>query len=190
MRMEDCIQFKVYWHLYLWLFVIVTGSSLQDPLGYPLFNIPFRDLLKYPLLFYRTPSSIVKRKPSYNTRMPRSRSSRTLSPEPQQQPLRWPSRHHDFWHYCNFKYPGQVGNQPLRRELTPEEKSLLQKGPKIFSYPATIPVKEYISTTTVAAPQAGKLNGVDSSGLYHDVNRILNTYNNKPIHITSPKQNI
>ena len=30
--------------------------------------------------------------------------------------------------------------------------------------------------------QAGELNGVDCSGLYHDVNRILNTYTNKPIH--------
>ena len=47
--------------------------------------------------------------------------------------------------------------------------------------PATIPIKEYISTTTMAALQAGELNGVDCSGLYHDVNRILNTYTNKPI---------
>ena len=29
---------------------------------------------------------------------------------------------------------------------------------------------------------AGELNGVDCSGLYHDVNRILNNYTNKPIH--------
>ena len=41
-----------------------------------------------------------------------------------------------------------------------------------------------------AALQAGELNGVDCSGLYHDVNRILNTYINKPIHtnITKAKQ--
>ena len=53
--------------------------------------------------------------------------------------------------------------------------------------PATIPIKEYISTTTVAALQAGKLNGVDCSGLYHNVNRILNTYTNKPIHANITK---
>ena len=41
---------------------------------------------------------------------------------------------------------------------------------------------EYISTTTVAAFQAGELNGEDCSGLYHDANRILNTFTNKPIH--------
>ena len=54
------------------------------------------------------------------------------------------------------------------------------------SYPATIPIKEYF-TTTVAAPQAGELNGVDCSGLYHDVSRILNTYTNKPIHTNITK---
>ena len=69
-----------------------------------------------------------------------------------------------------------------KKELTPEEKSLLQKGPKFAVTPATIPIKEYISMTTVAALQAGELNGVDCSGLYHDVNRILNPFTNKPIH--------
>ena len=68
------------------------------------------------------------------------------------------------------------------KELTPEEKSLLQKGPIIAVTPATIPTKEYISTTTRAAIQDGELNGVDCGGLYHDVNRILNTFTNKPIH--------
>ena len=34
----------------------------------------------------------------------------------------------------------------------------------------------------MAAPEAGVLNGVDCSGLYHYVNIILNTYTNKPIH--------
>ena len=72
-------------------------------------------------------------------------------------------------------YPGQVGNQPLQGELTPEEKSLLQKGPKVAVTPATIPMKEYISITTVAALLAGEFNYVDCSGLYHNVNRILNT---------------
>ena len=51
-------------------------------------------------------------------------------------------------------------------------------------------MKEYISTTTVAALQASELNGVDCSGLYHDVSRILNTFTNKPIIQTSPNQNI
>ena len=74
-----------------------------------------------------------------------------------------------------------------KKELTPEERSLLQKGPKFEVMPATIPIKEYISTTTVAALQAGELNGVDCSGLYHDVNRILNSYTNKPIHTNITK---
>ena len=74
-----------------------------------------------------------------------------------------------------------------KRELTPEEKSLLQKGPMFAVTPATIPIKEYISTTTVAALQAGELNGVDCSGLYHDVNRILNTFTNKLIHTNITK---
>ena len=41
------------------------------------------------------------------------------------------------------------------KELTPEEKSLVQKGPKFASSPATIPVKEYISYFTVVALQVG-----------------------------------
>ena len=53
--------------------------------------------------------------------------------------------------------------------------------------PATIPIKEYISTTTVAALQAGELKGVDCSGLYHDMNRILNTFTNKPVHTNITK---
>ena len=60
---------------------------------------------------------------------------------------------------------------------------LLQKGPKFAVTSATIPIKEYFSTTTVSAIQAGEINGVDCSGLYHDVNRILKTYTNKAIHI-------
>ena len=74
-----------------------------------------------------------------------------------------------------------------KKEITPEEKSLLQKGPKFAVTPATIPIKEYISTTTVAALQACELNGVDCSGLYPDVNRILNTFTNKPIHTNITK---
>ena len=74
-----------------------------------------------------------------------------------------------------------------KKELTPEEKSLIQKGLKFAVYPATIPVKEYISTTIVTALQEGELNGVDCSGLYHDANRILNTYTNKPIHTNITK---
>ena len=73
------------------------------------------------------------------------------------------------------------------KELTPEEKSSLQKGPKFAVTPATIPIKESISTTTVAALEAGDLNGVDCSGLYHNVNRILNTFTGKPIHTNITK---
>ena len=74
-----------------------------------------------------------------------------------------------------------------KKELTPEEKSLLWKGPKFGVTPATIPIKEYISTTTVAALQESELNGVDYSGLYQDINRILNTFINKPIHTNITK---
>ena len=74
-----------------------------------------------------------------------------------------------------------------KKDLTPEEKSLLQKGPKFAVTPATIPIKEYTSTTTVVALQEGELNGVDCSGLYHDASRILNTFTNKPIHTTITK---
>ena len=75
----------------------------------------------------------------------------------------------------------------FKKELTSEEKCLLQKGPKFAVSPATIPIKEYISTTTVAALQVGELNGVDCSGLNHDVNRILSTFTNKPMHANITK---
>ena len=39
----------------------------------------------------------------------------------------------------------------------------------------------------MAALQAGELNAVDCSGLYNDVNRILNTFTNKPIHTNITK---
>ena len=39
----------------------------------------------------------------------------------------------------------------------------------------------------MTALQADELSGVDCSGLYHDVNRILNTYINKPIHTNITK---
>ena len=74
-----------------------------------------------------------------------------------------------------------------KKELTPDQKSLLQKDPTFAVTPTTIPIKEYISTTTVAALQADELNDVDCSGLYHDVNRILNTFTNKPIHTNITK---
>ena len=64
-----------------------------------------------------------------------------------------------------------------KKELTPEEKSFLQKGPTFAVTPATFHIKEDISTTTVAAVQAGELNGVDCS-----VNRFLDTYTNKLIY--------
>ena len=57
--------------------------------------------------------------------------------------------------------------------------------------PANIPVKEYISITTLAAHQVGlqadELNGVGCSGLYHNLNRIPNAYINKPIHTNITK---
>ena len=53
--------------------------------------------------------------------------------------------------------------------------------------PATIPIKEYISITTVGALQTGEINSMDCSDLYHDVNRILNTFTNKPIHTNITK---
>ena len=52
---------------------------------------------------------------------------------------------------------------------------------------ATISIKEYISTTTVAVLQAGELNGFDCSCLYHAVYIILNTYTNKLIHTNCTK---
>ena len=39
----------------------------------------------------------------------------------------------------------------------------------------------------VAALQASEFNNVDCSGLYHDVNRMLNTYTNKGIHTNITK---
>ena len=74
-----------------------------------------------------------------------------------------------------------------KKELTSEEKSLLQKGPNIAVTQATIPIKEYISTTTVVALQAGKLKDVDCSGLYYDVNRVLHTFTIRPIHTNITK---
>ena len=74
-----------------------------------------------------------------------------------------------------------------KKELTPKEKSLLQKGPKFAVTPATIPIKEHISTTTVAVLQAGEPYDVDCSGLYHDIIRIPNTYTNKLIYTNITK---
>ena len=74
-----------------------------------------------------------------------------------------------------------------KKELASEEKSLLQKGLKFAVTPATIPITEYISTPTVTALQADALTGVDCNGLYHDVNRNLNSYTNKPIHTNITK---
>ena len=74
-----------------------------------------------------------------------------------------------------------------KKELTLREMSLLQKGPKLAVNSATIPVKEYISTTPVAALWEGELNGVDCSGLNHDIIRICHTYTNKPTHTNTTK---
>ena len=69
----------------------------------------------------------------------------------------------------------------------PSEEVFTTERPKFAVTLATIPIKEYISTTTVAALQAGELNGVDCSGLYHDVSRIPNTFTNKPINTNITK---
>ena len=123
-----------------------------------------------------------KEKPSYSSRTPISQGSSTSSPEPPQQPPWWPPRNQHFQHFCHLfyfpKYPGHVGYQPLQEGTNTWERSLLQKGLKLAVTWATIPVKEYISTTIVTALQAGEFNGVDWSGLYHDVKRILNTCTN------------
>ena len=73
-----------------------------------------------------------------------------------------------------------------KKELMPKELSLLEIGPNFAVTQPTIAVKECICTTTVAALQEGELNGACYSG--HDVNRILNTYTNIPVHtnITKP----
>ena len=144
-------------------------------------------LMTKPLQFYRTPSLIIKIKPSYHTRIPRSRGSQTLSPESPQKPLRWPPRQPTL--------SGTIATSCItssiqdkwvinlsKKELTLKEKYLLQKGPTFAVTLEPIHVKEYISTTTVAALQAGEFNGVDCCDLYHDLNRILNTDTNKPIH--------
>ena len=134
-------------------------------------------------------SSITKRKHFYSTRTPKSRSSSTSSPDPSTTTDKTASKTTK-----TFNTPSTSSNiqdkwviNLSKKELTLEEKALLQKGPKFAVTPATIPIKEYISTTTVAALQAGEPNGVDCSGLYHDVNRILNTFTNKPIHTNITK---
>ena len=83
---------------------------------------------------------------------------------------------HCFYLLYFLKNPGQVGNQPLQEGTKHLKKSpYYRKAQKFAVTSATIPIKEYISTTTVAAPQAGELHGVDCNGLYHDVNKILST---------------
>ena len=80
-----------------------------------------------------------------------------------------------------------MGNQPLQEGNNTWRKFFTTKGSNFAVTLATIPIKEYNSITTLAALQAGELNGVDCSGLYHDVNRILNTYTKKPIHANITK---
>ena len=72
-------------------------------------------------------------------------------------------------------------------ELNTWWKVFTTERPKVCSYPSNHPIKEYISTTTVAALQAVEFNGVDCSDLYHDIHRILNTFTNKPIHTNITK---
>ena len=155
--------------------MVNTKTSLQQKLDEPIFtnvqNIIFN---KKDKIFLQYKNTLIKKFKHFI-----SRSSKTTSKMVSK-------KNQHFQHCCHLlyllKYPDQMGNQPLQEELTPEEKSLLQKGSKCAVTPATIPIKEYISTTTVAVLQADELNGVDWSGLYHNVNRILNTFTNKTIH--------
>jgi hypothetical protein len=72
-----------------------------------------------------------------------------------------------------------------KKELTVHERSILSKGPKYAVTPKSIPVMDYIAATSVAGLQAGESSGVDTSGMYHEVGKLLTHYNSKPI-----KQNI
>ena len=88
---------------------------------------------------------------------------------PSQQPPRWPPRQPTLsTSSTSSSFQDKWVINLSNKELTPEEKSLLQKGPKICSYPSNHTHPRYISTTTVAAIQAGEPNGVDCSGLYND----------------------
>ena len=136
----------------------------------------------------RRPSSIIKGNHSYSTRIPRSRNSSIVCQEPPQPPLNGLQDNQHFWHYCHLfsSTTSSICNKWVinlsTKELTLKEKYLLQKGPNFAVTPATIPDKEYTSTTTLAALQDGDLNGVECSGLCHDDNRILKTYTTKSMH--------
>ena len=84
-------------------------------------------------------------------------------------------------------YPRKADNQPLQEGTTPQEKSLLQKDQYLQLPQQPSPSKNTSPPSSVEAHQAGELIGVACSGLYHDVNRILNTYTNKPIHTNITK---
>ena len=157
-----------------------TKTSLQQKLDEPTFtdllNIIFNNKEKTFLQYKNTQIKKLKLLISRSSTTTSKMASRTTNTFNTAVTSSTPSSIQDKW-VINLS----------KKELTPEEKSLLQKGPKFAVTPATIPIKEYISTTTVAAHQAGKLNGVDCSGLYHDVTRILNTFTNKPIHANITK---
>ena len=51
--------------------------------------------------------------------------------------------------FCFVKYSGKWVINHSKRDLTPKEKSFLQKGLLFVVTQATIPIKEYISTTTL-----------------------------------------
>ena len=73
-------------------------------------------------------------------------------------------------------------------KLTAEEKVFTIERPKVCSTPASIPIKDTSHYYCGSCPGRWT-NGVYCSGLYHDVNKILNTFTNKPIHtnITKPE---
>ena len=157
-----------------------TKTSLQQKLDQPTFtdllNVIFSNKEKMFLQYKKTQIKKLKHLISRSSTTSSKMASKTTNTFNTAGTSSSSSSIHDKW-VINLS----------KKELTPEEKSLLHKGPKFAVTPATIPIKEYISTTTVAAIQAGELNGVDCRVLYHDVNGILNTYNNKPIHTNITK---
>ena len=82
----------------IFLLYFFEGGDLKIQLSWSLKGINIgwhlcnRNLMIHPSQIYRTPNYIIKRKLSYSTRPPCSRTSNTSPPEPLQQPLRWPPR--------------------------------------------------------------------------------------------------
>ena len=74
-----------------------------------------------------------------------------------------------------------------KMELTPEKSLYYRKAWNLRLSQQPSLLEKYISTTTVAVLQAGEFNSGDCSGLYHNINRICNTYTNKQKHTNITK---